>query len=314
MVVPLNDVNALAAELAHHSRDAHAPLADQGADRVYVRVKRGERNLGAAPGLSRERLHFNRAGGELGRLHLKQLHDELRVRAGEAQVHAAESLVNRVEIRPDALAHAVAFAGNLFFIRDDAGRTAEVHEYRPTLHPLDDAGDNLAFLLAELVLWLKRKDDFFSDSDAALDELRIGEENMLLGVKAGQFSLGKMLLLAFMMPSWMSSLQLPISGIRLSVFQSKAHRRVVHDGLYLFKSDSAGVEVKLCVNDLSALAVFAFVGSCHRAFNGIHHGGTANAPVFKLSEHCIDGFEVYHMDCVCRPFYKESPEGAITYG
>src|SRR3989338_11594142 len=67
-------------------------------------------------------------------------------------------------------------------------------------------------------------------------------------------------------------------------FSGKSHRRVVHNGLYLFKGDCAGVEIKLRANDLPALAVFAFVGSRHRTLDGFDHGLAADASILELPE------------------------------
>src|SRR3989344_2204695 len=50
---PLNKVDLLTAELGGDGRDAHAALADQRADRAYVRLGRGDRHFGAGARLAR---------------------------------------------------------------------------------------------------------------------------------------------------------------------------------------------------------------------------------------------------------------------
>src|SRR3989338_7670310 len=92
----------------------------------------------------------------------------------------------------------------------------------------------------------------------------------------------------------------------------EAHRRVVHNSFHLFKGNSTRVEVYRSVNNLSALTVFALVGSGHSALNRLNHRAAADAAIVKLSEHCVDGFQVNHMEYVCRTFIKKVRETDIS--
>ena len=143
------------------------------------------------------------------------------MRAREPQIHSAEPLFYSVQVRANALAHAVSLAGNLLLVWDDASGTSEVHEYRPTLHALNDSANYLSLLLAkffhhrelfsfahflyhyllrslcgdtpEVVLRFKREYYFFAERYAALDELRVREKNVLFSIKSRQLAFGEML-------------------------------------------------------------------------------------------------------------------------
>ena len=102
---------------------------------------------------------------------------------------------------------------------------------------------------------------------------------MLLRVKARQFTFGELLFVGVKcMRMWV------LLGNFL-IRQRKTHRRIVDDGFYLFKGDSAGVEVELRVHDLPALAVFAFVRSRHSRLNSLNHNFASDTAFLEFSEH-----------------------------
>jgi hypothetical protein len=75
----------------------------------------------------------------LGHLHLKELFKKVRMRAREAQVDAARRLLYLVEQCADALALAIALAGDLLVVGQDAGGAAEVDIEVAALHALHGA-------------------------------------------------------------------------------------------------------------------------------------------------------------------------------
>ena len=73
------------------------------------------------------------------------------MRAREAEEDAARALLDGEEVGADALASAVALAGNLLVIRHDAGRAAEVDIEIAALNALHDAVDDVALFAAVLL-------------------------------------------------------------------------------------------------------------------------------------------------------------------
>ncbi len=121
---PLDNVNALTTKLAHDNGNAHTALSNERSHRIHVRVRREYGNFSTAPRLARNCLYFNRSARQLWSLLLKEFHYEFRVRARQTQVHTAETLVDRVQVRTYALAHTVALAWNLLFVGNDTSGAA----------------------------------------------------------------------------------------------------------------------------------------------------------------------------------------------
>src|SRR3989344_709214 len=303
-VAPLDDVDALAAELAHHGRDAHASLPDQGADRVHVRVDRNDGDLGAASRFARKGFDDDASRGKLGRLEIEQFYEKLRMRAGKTQVNAAKPFINRVEIGADTLAHAVAFTRDLFLVGNDAGRAAKVDENSAAFDSLYDAGNDLALFVAELVqdgkllrfadfldddllgrlrrnaaevlLRLKRKDQFAADSRIALDAPRVRKQDMFLRIKSGKFSFGSFFLAQSLAVFRLGKLVLALFG--------KTHQGLIDHGLHLFEGDRAGVHIELRAHDLAPLPVFFLIRSRHRRLYGVDHRLFRDAAIREFSE------------------------------
>src|SRR5690606_14730357 len=76
-LVPADDVDLLAVEFVHDVLDAAAADADARADRVHLRVDRGDGDLGAVPGLAGHGLDLDDALGDLGDLDLEEALDEV---------------------------------------------------------------------------------------------------------------------------------------------------------------------------------------------------------------------------------------------
>ena len=90
----LDDVDALAAQLAHDRLHARAAHADAGADRVHVALARGHGHLRAVAGLADAAADHDGAVVDLGDFHLHEAHEELGRRAREDDLRALRVLVD----------------------------------------------------------------------------------------------------------------------------------------------------------------------------------------------------------------------------
>ena len=81
VVVILDDVDFLSAQLADNRLHAHTFHADAGADRVHILVLRHDRNLGALTGLARNGADHDGSVVNLRHFGLEQMLDQLRRRA-----------------------------------------------------------------------------------------------------------------------------------------------------------------------------------------------------------------------------------------
>src|SRR3989344_9300085 len=142
------------------------------------------------------------------------------MRAGKPQVHAAEPFINGVQVGADALAHAVALTGDLFFVGNNAGCSPQVDENGAALDSLYDTRDDFALLVteffqngkffgfadfldddllcglcrdaAEIFLRFKREDQFAANSRITFDTARVGKENVFFRIKTRKSSLGSL--------------------------------------------------------------------------------------------------------------------------
>src|SRR6185437_1359533 len=279
-----------------------------------MRIHGCDRDLRATARFAGDAFHFDGARSELRHFHFEKLNQKARVAAREAQVYAAETLIHRIEIRADALAGAIALAGNLLLVRNDARRAAEIDKERAALHALHDARDDFAFLMAEfledgellcladlldndllrrlcgdaaeIILRLKREDDFLAERRAALDHLRVLEKDVLLLVEAGKLAVGKLRL-------FVAVRMLEFRREFFAVFR-ETDKRLVDDRLHLFERNGARIHVELRTDYLSALSVFLLVCGGHRGFNSIDHHFFRDAAILEFPEHRIDCFEIQH--------------------
>ena len=81
VLAPLDDIDALAAQLAHDHTDARALGTDAGADRIEVGLAGVHGDLGAGAGLARDGLDLDDTVVDLGDLELEQATDEVGMRA-----------------------------------------------------------------------------------------------------------------------------------------------------------------------------------------------------------------------------------------
>src|ERR1051326_1925988 len=153
VLVPGDDVDLLAAQLADDRLHARALHADAGADRVDVALARHHRDLGALARLAHGALDDNGAIVDLRHFHLEELDEQPRIGARE---HDLRSLRLRVHVDDhglDAVALRVALGARLLRARDDPlGFAVEVDDHVAALEALDVAVLQLPDLVLELVV------------------------------------------------------------------------------------------------------------------------------------------------------------------
>src|SRR5215216_2393627 len=150
--VPLDHVDALAAELVDHILDADAAQADAGADGVHALFARVDGDLAAEARLASDRLDLDRAAVDLGDLQLEQTLDQIAVRAGDDHLRALDRLVHAHDQHLDALGGAVVLDAHLLAAGQQRLGLAQVEDGVAALQALDHAGDDVALLAGVLVV------------------------------------------------------------------------------------------------------------------------------------------------------------------
>src|SRR5690606_4914999 len=135
--VPGHDVDALAAQLAHHRLHARALQPHAGADRVDRLVPRGHRDLGPPADLARDSLDVHDALVDLGNLELEQRRDEQRVRARQDQPRPLGGLLDPLQHGTDRLPLSEPLPRVLLLPRDDRVRLARLVQHHDDLAALD---------------------------------------------------------------------------------------------------------------------------------------------------------------------------------
>ncbi len=79
IVIPLDDIDAFAAQFTHNRLNAGAFHADAGADRIDHRVIRNDSNLGALTRFAGDTLDYDDAVMDFGNFHLEEADDEIRI-------------------------------------------------------------------------------------------------------------------------------------------------------------------------------------------------------------------------------------------
>ncbi len=118
---------------------------------------------------------------------------------------------------------------------------------------------------AEIVSRLEGEGDLLVELRVALDATCVLDHDVLLGVEAGA-----------------------VVFVALLLFVFAAHERVVDDDLGLAELHVAGLGVKRCADNLSALAVFAAVGGGERRSERFNHAFAADAALgLQLVERAV---------------------------
>src|SRR3954452_1105563 len=153
LVVVGDDVDLLAAQLAHDHAHARAARPDARADRVDAVLMRDDGDLRAVARLARDVLDLDEAVGDLRDLELEQRLDQLAVAARDDDRRALRGGRDLLDDRLDALVVLVALALDLLGLgqqRLDA--LAQLDERVAGVLLLDDAGDQLADAVAVLLV------------------------------------------------------------------------------------------------------------------------------------------------------------------
>ena len=149
---PGDDVDLLALQLLDHRLDAAALHADAGADRIDRAVVADHADLGAAARIAGGGLDLDDAVVNFGHFLREQLLHEIGVGAAEEDLRPAILAADVGDQRAGAVADAHDLARDLLVAADDALGAAEVDDDMAELDALDDAGDDLAGAVLELLI------------------------------------------------------------------------------------------------------------------------------------------------------------------
>ena len=144
VVIPRDDVDALARDLVGDRLHARAAHADAGAHRIDPRVVAAHRDLGADTGVARRTQDLDETLAHFRHLELEELDQELRRRTREEELRAARLGAHFLEEGLDAVLRLDELARDHVDARDEPlGVAAEVDEDAVAVDTLDDAADEL---------------------------------------------------------------------------------------------------------------------------------------------------------------------------
>src|SRR5262249_22600857 len=125
--------------------------ADAGADRIDRRITADHRHLGAAAGIACHRLDLDDAVVDLRHFLREQLGEEAGMRAAEEDLWPARLLAHIVDVGAYSVAVAEALARDQLVAAQQRLGAAELHHKVAVLGALDDAVDDFADAVLELV-------------------------------------------------------------------------------------------------------------------------------------------------------------------
>ena len=147
VLVPLNDVDLLAAQLADDGLDARALHADAGADRIDIALARSYGDLGAFAGFARDAPDLNGAVVDFRNFGLEEVLNQCRIRARNHDLRSLCRLVDLDDDDADALVRRETFQPRLIALAEPAFGLAEFDDDVAVLEALHDAIDDLADML-----------------------------------------------------------------------------------------------------------------------------------------------------------------------
>src|SRR5688500_13650676 len=150
LLVPLDDVDLLAAELVDDRLHAKPALADARAPRVDTRLPCAHGDLGARSGLARDTDDLHLAVVDLRDLELEQALHQVLVRTADHDLWPAQGAADLDDHDLAMLADEVALVRRLVGARQDRLCLAELHDRGARLEPADLAVDDVALAVGVL--------------------------------------------------------------------------------------------------------------------------------------------------------------------
>src|SRR5260221_8411713 len=194
VVVPFDDVDLLAAQLADDGLHARALHAHAGAHGIHVLLAGDHRDLGPLPRLAHAAPDLDGAVVDLGHLHLEELDEQGGIGAADHDLWSLGRLQDLDDGHAHAVARLVGLGPALLLAREQRLRAPEVDHEVAHFLALDDPVDHLAHaagVLGEDVVPLRLPDLLEDDllrglgRDAAEDVRGLGELDLLADLGLG---------------------------------------------------------------------------------------------------------------------------------
>src|SRR6185369_14268382 len=144
IVAIFDDVDLLATQLANDRLHAHTLHADAGADAIDVAVAAGNGDLGALAGFARAAFDDHGVVVNLGHFLFEQSHHQFRRSARNNDAGVLAGLVDALDDRRNAVAHAEAFELRLLFLKQPRFRLAHADDQIRTFDALHFAAHQFA--------------------------------------------------------------------------------------------------------------------------------------------------------------------------
>src|SRR5262249_46687085 len=147
-----HDVDLFAAQFLNHGLHAGSLHSDTRADRIDVGILRVNGDLGAPSGFTRALANLHDAFIDLRHFLFEQLAQEF---VGGPRKHDREAFFREIDVEDqgaDAVALTVALVGYLVLLGQDRLGAPEIDDHILALEPLNDARNDLALAILELVV------------------------------------------------------------------------------------------------------------------------------------------------------------------
>src|SRR4029077_2243583 len=152
ILVPLDDVDLLALQLADHRLHTLTAHADAGADRIDRGVFGNDGNFCPGAGISRHRLDLHDAIVDLRDLRPEQQRHEFGTSTGEKDLGPTLLAAHIIDVGPDAVAEPDVFAWNHLVAPDDPLRLLQIDDDVAIFDALDGTANDFADAILELAV------------------------------------------------------------------------------------------------------------------------------------------------------------------
>src|SRR6185295_10091055 len=152
ILVPLDDVDLLALQLADHRLHTLTAHADAGADRIDRGVLGNDGNFCPGAGISRHRLDLHDAIVDLRDLRPEQQRHEFGTSTGEKDLGPTLLAAHIIDVGPDAVAEPDVFAWNHLVAPDDPLRLLQIDDDVAIFDALDGTANDFADAILELAV------------------------------------------------------------------------------------------------------------------------------------------------------------------